>query len=147
MSYTQVYYHIVFSTRGRLQILHKDRRNDLFGYLWGILKNKRSHLYQLGGAEDHVHMLTSIHSTVCLADLVRDLKASSTSWIRRERFFERFPGWQSEYAALTKSHSHRDGVVAYIRNQEVHHRRESFVDELKRLFGEEGIDFDERYLL
>ena len=113
----------------------------------GILKNKKCHLHQLGGVEDHIHILTSIHSTVCLADLIRDLKTSSTSWIRQNKVFRDFPGWQNEYGAFTKSHSDRDGVTAYIRNQAEHHRTESFVDELRRLLKEEGIAFEERYLL
>ncbi len=146
MSFVQTYYHIVFSTKNRTPALHPDRRKELFNYLWGILKNKNCHLYQLGGTEDHVHILTGVHATVCLADLIRDLKTSSTAWIRREKIFPDFPGWQGEYGAFTKSHSHRAAVVEYIRDQESHHRTESFGDELKRLLREEGVDFDERYM-
>ena len=147
MSYVQTYYHIVFSTKNRVPVLHQDKRKELYGYLWGILKNKDCHLYQLGGTEDHIHMLTSMHSTVCLAVLVRDLKTSSTSWIRKEQVFHSFPGWQGEYGAFTKSHSHRDGVIEYIRKQVDHHKTESFADELRRLLREERIDFEERHLL
>ena len=77
MSYTQIYYHIVFSTKNRLPTFHKDQKKALYNYLWGILKNKKCHLYQMGGVEDHIHMLTSVHSTISIADLIRDLKTSS----------------------------------------------------------------------
>ena len=98
----------------------------------------------MGGTEDH--MLISLHSTVCLANLVRDLKISSSKWIDQENIFPNFPGWQNEYGAFTKSHSHRDNVIAYIKNQIEHHKTESFIEEFKRLLREEGIDFDEQYL-
>ena len=146
MSYTQIYYHIVFSTKNRMPVLHKDRRKELFNYLWGILKNKKCHLYQIGGIENHIHMLTSIHSTTSLADLIRDMKTSSTAWIKKEKLFPDFSGWQTEYGAFTKSHSHCDAVTAYIKNQEEHHQKELFIDEFKRLLKEEGIAFEERYL-
>ena len=91
-------------------------------------------------------MLTSLHSTANLADLIRDLKTSSTAWIKKEKLFSDFPGWQTEYGAFTKSHSHRDAVIAYIKNQEEHHKTELFIDEFKRLLKDEGIVFEERYL-
>ncbi|MFC1851439.1 transposase [candidate division CSSED10-310 bacterium] len=146
MSYTQIYYHIIYSTKGRSPTLNKDRRKELYNYIWGILKNKTCHLYQIGGMEDHIHLLTSLHSTVCLANLIRDMKTSSNGWIKKENIFQNFSGWQVEYGAFTRSHSHRDGTISYIKNQEEHHKRESFIDEFKRLLKEEGISFDERYL-
>ena len=100
----------------------------------------------MGGTEDHIHLLTSLHSTVCLANLIRDMKKSSTTWIKQENLFPNFPGWQKEYGAFTKSHSHRNTLVSYIKNQIEHHKTESFIDEFKRFLKEEGIDFDERYL-
>ena len=146
MSYTQIYYHIVFSTKDRKPVLQDEQRKELYSYLWGILKNYKCHLYQMGGTNDHIHMLTSLHSTICLSNLIRDLKTSSTAWIKNENKFINFTGWQSEYGAFSKSHSHRDSVIAYIKNQSEHHKRETFFDEFRRLLTEEGIEFNERYL-
>jgi REP element-mobilizing transposase RayT len=146
LSYTQIYYHIIYSTKKRLPVLKEERRKKLYSYLWGILKNNKCHLYQIGGSEDHLHMLTSLHSTVCLANIVRDFKVSSSKWISQENIFPNFTGWQNEYGAFSKSHSHRDKVMAYIKNQIEHHKTESFLDEFKRLLREEGVEFDERYL-
>ena len=83
---------------------------------------------------------------VALAALIRDLKTSSTAWIKEHQVVPRFPGWQAEYAAFTKSHADRPAVIEYIRSQEEHHRTVSFMDELKALLREEGIAFEERYL-
>jgi putative transposase len=73
MSYTQTYYHIVFSTKNRQPTLLKEHREELFRYLWGVLNNKKCHLYRINGIEDHIHILTSLHSSIALADLIRDL--------------------------------------------------------------------------
>jgi REP element-mobilizing transposase RayT len=146
MSYVQSYYHIVFSTKHRAPVLHKGQRETLFRYLWGILKNKHCHLYRINAVEDHLHLLTSIHPTLALADLIRELKTSTSAWIKKENVFPEFSGWQTKYAAFTKSHSHRDSVVEYIKNQEAHHQHEGFLDELKRLLEEDGVVYDERYL-
>ena len=100
----------------------------------------------MGGTKDHIHMLTSLHSTICLADLIHDMKIGSSNWIKQENIFPQFPGWQNEYGAFTKSYSHSDSVIAYIKNQIEHHKTESFIDEFKRLLKNEGIEFDERYL-
>jgi putative transposase len=67
-------YHIVFSTKDREPVLHKDRRSDLFRYIWRIINNREGHLYRINGVQDHLHILTSLHPTVCLADFVKDIK-------------------------------------------------------------------------
>jgi REP element-mobilizing transposase RayT len=67
-------YHIIFSTKNRALALKRERREDLFRYIWGIIKNRRSHLYHINGVEDHVHILSSLHPTVSLADFVKDIK-------------------------------------------------------------------------
>jgi len=146
MSYTQIYYHVVFSTKNRAPMLAPAVRKEVFGYLWGILKGKKCHSYRMGGVEDHLHILTHLHPAIALADLIRDLKTSSTAWIKEHQVILELPGWQAEYAAFTKSHTDRPAVIEYIKEQEEHHRTVSFMDELKALLYEEGIAFEERYL-
>lgn len=146
MSYLQIYYHIVFSTKNRTKTLLEPKRKLLYNYLWGILKNKKCHLYRIGGIEDHVHIFTSLHPTINLSELIRDLKTCSAVWIKEEKVYRDFYGWQKEYSAFTKSYSQQDSVIDYIKKQVEHHKKESSVDELKRLLAEEGICFDEKYL-
>ncbi len=78
-TYTQIFYHVVFSTKNRARCINQDQREHLYGYLWGIHKNLKCHLYRIGGVEDHAHILTSIHPTVSLADYVSEVRSSSTS--------------------------------------------------------------------
>ena len=70
-TYTDIAYHIVFATKHRVPVLRKERRDDLYRFIWGIIKERSSHLYRIGGVEDHVHILSSLHPTVALADFVR----------------------------------------------------------------------------
>lgn len=97
------------------------------------------------GVGDHVHIMASLRPVHCLADVMRDLKKDSTTWVK-ENFDRRF-GWQEGYAAFTVSPSAIDAVRSYISNQEQHHGKHSFADELKVLLRKAGVEYDERYLL
>jgi putative transposase len=146
-TYTQICYHLVFSTKNRERTLTAQRREDLFRYVWGIIQNHESHLYRIGGVEDHVHILTTLHPKVALADLVKDIKVGSWHWISEGRVFPRFTHWQEGYAAFTVSHAEKPRLIEYIKNQARHHKRISFQDELRNLLVEAGVEFDERHLL
>jgi putative transposase len=139
-------YHIVFSTKDRAPVLHPDRRPDLFRYIWGIISNRQSHLFRLNGVEDHLHILTSLHPTVPLADFVKEIKTGSARWIKQNGVFKRFSHWQEGYAAFTCARHDRDRLIEYIKRQEEHHRKTTFQEEYRKLLVEAGIEFDERYL-
>lgn len=145
-TYTQNLYHIVFGTRGRKPALLAAHRPRLFAYMAGIIENSRCHLYRLNGVEDHVHLLIDLHPGLALAELVKSLKIGSGNWARTSGLFPDFDHWQEGYGAFTRSWEHKDAVVDYIKNQEHHHKKETFVDELRRLVGEAGLPWDERYL-
>ena len=146
-TFTQIYYHVVFSTKNRERVLTANRREDLYPYIWGIIQNHQSHLYRIGGAEDHLHLLTSLHPTVTLADLVKDIKVASSKWIGKKGLFPKFTRWQDGYAAFTVSHAEKARVIEYIKRQAEHHKKFSFRDELKKLLVEAGVELDERFLI
>ena len=106
----------------------------------------KSHLYRINGVEDHVHIFTSLHPTVCLAELIKDLKVASNEWIKEQKAFPGFTNWQDSYGAFTHSNNDKDRIIEYIKNQQEHHKQESFTDEFRRLLVEAGIEFDEKYL-
>ena len=145
-TFTQILYQIVFSTMHREKTLTKERRSELFKDIWGILKNKKCHLYQINGVEDHLHIITSIHPSVALATLVKDIKLGSTSFIKEKQLFEHFNGWQDGYAAFTYSIEAKDNLIEYVKNQEVHHHKKTFKEELIELLKEHGVEYDEKYL-
>ncbi len=146
-TYTQILYQIVFSTKNRERTLHKENRDVLYKYIWGLLENKKCHLYRIGGVEDHIHILTDLHSTISLASLVKDIKLTSTDYIKKNNLFKNFNGWQEGYGAFTYSIKDKNKLIDYIKNQEIHHARKTFKNEYIKLLNEHGIEFDEKYFL
>lgn len=146
-TYTQILYQIVYSTKNREPVLNVVNRSELYRYIWGILKNKNCHLYQIGGVEDHLHIITHLHPAIALSRLIKDIKLASTSFIKEKNLFKDFNGWQDGYGAFTYSIDAKDNLISYVRNQEEHHRQKSFLDEYRELLSENKIEFDEKYLL
>ncbi|MBK6929465.1 MAG: IS200/IS605 family transposase [Saprospirales bacterium] len=145
-TYTQILYQIVFSTKHRERTLFKENRPELFKYIWGILKNKKCHLYRMNGVEDHIHIVTHIHPTVAPAALVKDIKLASSDYIKEKGLFPDFSGWQDGYGAFTYSYSAKNDLIEYVKNQEEHHKAKTFMEELVELLKEHGVEFDEKYL-
>lgn len=145
-TYTQILYQIVFSTRHRTPTLIKENRPELFKYIWGILKNKKCHLYRINGVEDHLHIVTHLHPSVALASLVKDIKLASSDYIKEKKWFPDFDGWQEGYSAFTYSIDAKDNLIEYVKNQEEHHKTMTFREELIALLKEHEVDFDEKYL-
>jgi REP element-mobilizing transposase RayT len=146
-SYRQILYHIVFRTKNSRKTLSLEHNDKLYAYIMGIIKKKNCHLYRINGMQEHIHILSDLHPSMALADLMREIKTSSSVWLKQQSDFKKFEGWADGYAALTKSYHDKIRVLKYIKNQQDHHKTESFSNELRRLIEEEGIDIDERYFL
>ena len=144
-TYTQILYHIVFATKNREPVLHKEHREELYRYIWGIIKKRDGHLYRIGGTDDHVHILCSLHPTVALADLVKEIKVASAKWIKAKKACPAFTHWQGGYGAFTCSINSKEHIVEYIKNQEPHHAKESSSIELQRLLAKADIEYDPKY--
>ncbi len=125
----------------------KPGQEKLYRFIWGILKNKKCHLYRIGGVEDHLHIITHIHSTVAVAYLVKDIKLATSAFIKTENIFPHFKGWQEGYGAFTYAISAKDNLIEYVKNQDKHHKTVSFRDEYINLLKEQKIEFDIKYLL
>ena len=95
--------------------------------------------------EEHVHILSDLHPSVALADYIQNIKVATTKWMKQSGYFPDFQGWGIKYCALTYSYRDRNMIIDYIKNQQEHHNKESFRDEIKRFFREEGIDLDEKW--
>ena len=97
--------------------------------------------------EDHIHIFSDLHPKVALADYIKDIKVSSSLWMKGNGNFPKFKNWQDSYDAFTYSIKQKEIIINYIKNQKEHHKRESFYEEYKRLLIENEIEFDEKYLL
>ena len=140
-----LHYHLVFSTQGREPFISQEWSHRLHEYLGGTTRGLGGHIEVVGGVADHVHLLFEFRATHPLADFVRELKKMSSKWIHEEIPLKAF-AWQEGYAAFTVSASARVRVRRYIENQEEHHRKCSFRDELRTMLRRSGVNFDERYL-
>ena len=138
-TYTQILYQIVFGTKNGEQTMVESGQKTLYKYIWGILKNKKCHLYRINGIEDHLHIVTHIHPTIALASLIKDIKMASSEYIKSENLFPNFNGWQNGYGAFTYSIKAKDNLIEYVKNQKQHHRKLNFRNEYINLLNEHGI--------
>jgi len=145
-TYTQIYYHIVFSTKNRECTLTSAHREELLRYVWGTVYGMNCHLYRVNAMGDHLHLFTHLHPTVCLSDFIRTIKLRSHDWMDKHGGFPRFHSWQEAYGAFTHSHGEKDRLIDYVKTQQEHHKETSFLVEYKRLVEEAGLVFDERFL-
>lgn len=142
MAYTQILYHIIIRTKYSDKAFELEKAPELYKYIWGIIKNKGCVLYRINGMEDHLHILCDLHPTVPLADLIKAIKGSSGKWIKASGHFPKFRGWGIKYCALTYSYKEKQIITNYIKNQQKHHRNESFQQEIQRLWREQNIEKD-----
>ena len=145
-SFVQIYVHIVFHTKDNAKLIREDIENELFSYLGGILMNYKSNPLQIGGTSDHIHILCTPPKTMAPADLVEEIKKSSSKWIKTKGVHYKNFYWQDGYGGFSVSNSGVEIVKRYILNQKKHHEKVSFMDDYKTLLEAYGIPFEDRYL-
>lgn len=144
-SLSAVYIHLVFSTKNRQPFLReKGIRAALHAELGGISKTQGCPPIITGGIEDHVHLLARFSRTITQAEWVKELKRVSNLWLRKQYSIADFE-WQRGYADFSVSQSNLEQVTNYIANQEEHHRKVSFQDEVRALLRKHNLEWDERY--
>jgi len=147
-TYTQILYQLVFGSKDYTHFLTAKNQQLLFGYIAGVLKNKSCHSYIVGGAINHIHIVTHIHPTIALSFLIKDIKKASNELISREKsMFPGFSGWQVGFGAFTYHISSKETLINYVVNQAIHHRTVTYKDELIRLLEENFVEYTDDYLL
>jgi REP element-mobilizing transposase RayT len=145
-SLSTVYIHLVFSTKERRPFLRDESiRHSLHLYLGGISKRLRCAPIITGGVEDHVHLLARLGRTITQAEWVKELKRVSNLWLKEKHLIRDFE-WQRGYADFSVSVSSLETVKKYIANQQYHHRKMNFQDELRTLLRRHDVEWDERYI-
>ena len=119
-------------------------RREVHAYLTGTLRGLECDPLQVGGVENHVHILCGLSRNIALAELVKNLKTSSTRVVKGKGHTDF--GWQSGYGAFSVSKSAKESVISYVAKQEIHHRTISFQDEFRALLNKHDIHFEERYV-
>jgi REP-associated tyrosine transposase len=146
-SYTNLLYHLIFSTKERQPIITPEYRPRLYEYIGGIIRGLGGISLGIGGVADHLHVCAKLRPDRAISDVLRDLKANATGSMH-----DVFPKlqdfcWQRGYAAFTVSQSNLLQVQRYIARQEQHHQRVSFREEFIQFLKANGIEYDDRYLL
>lgn len=145
-SYTNLIYHIVFSTKNREPLITQERKQRLYDYIGGLIRTKGGIVLAINGIADHIHILVKLRADRALSDVIRDLKSNSTGWMRDVFADPPEFGWQNGYGAFSVSASNIPAVRRYIAEQEIHHAKYSFREEFVGLLRKNEIEFDEEYL-
>ena len=146
-TYSSLFLHIVFSTKNRKQWIVPEIENRVWSYIGGIARTHNLTAIQVGGVEDHVHVLVLAKPVHSPSEIAKWLKAESSKWIHEEFDQMRTFAWQDGYGAFSVSRSNVPAVVDYIERQREHHRKEPFEDEYERLMKLHEVDYDRAYLL
>jgi len=145
-TYTNLFFHVVFSTKDRRPYIEPHIRDRLYNYMGGIVKSSDGMVCQAGGVADHVHLLIAWNPHTPLSELLQQVKSNSTRWLKKTYPELHEFSWQSGYAAFSVSFSQTERVTRYIQNQEAHHKKMDFREEFLGLLRAHNVDFDERYI-
>jgi REP element-mobilizing transposase RayT len=145
-SLSQLYVHLIFSTRHGEPLLLSPVREDLHAYLAAVFSNQDCPALKVGGTSDHLHALFRLSKNLALPKVVEEVKTSSSKWVKTQgRGLANFR-WQTGYGALSVSAADVEEVAEYITRQETHDHVVSFQGELRTLLDAHGIAYDERYI-
>jgi REP element-mobilizing transposase RayT len=145
-SFVSLVSHIIFSTKNRRPMLKAEIRDELYAYTGGLLRSEKGRLLKAGGISDHIHLLAQLNATLSVATCVQKIKANTSRWLKRRfRTHSQF-AWQEGYAAFSVSPSQIPKVKAYIENQEEHHRKKNFPEELRDLLKAHKLELDKQDL-
>jgi REP element-mobilizing transposase RayT len=146
-TYTYLLYHIIFSTKYRKKDIHGALKDIIYEFISNKMQEKSSSIISIGGISDHIHILALLPSKLSISDIVKEIKAGSSHYINSNNIVCDHFEWQRGYAAFSVSKSVQDKIIAYIENQEKHHEKMDFKDELVNLLQKHGVAFDEKFLL
>lgn len=146
-SLSRIYLHIVFSTKDRQPVLGDSQlRKSLYAFIAGAMKQLDCIPVEIGGVEDHIHILCLLPRIKTVADVVKETKRVSTNWLKEQSLTLQNFHWQGGYGVFSVSQSNVNAVIEYVRNQEEHHREVSFQDEYRAFLKKHAVDFDEKYV-
>lgn len=145
-TFTQIHIQAVFSVQDRSCIIRKFWRSELYQYLTGIIQNNGHKVLAINGMPDHIHVFFGMRPIQSLSDLMQDVKGSSSKWINQKGFVSGRFSWQEGYGGFSYSKSHVDNVIDYIKNQETHHHRRTFIEEYLDFLERFEIPYDDRYI-
>jgi REP element-mobilizing transposase RayT len=145
-SLSLVVIHVIFSTKERRPLLESGMRPKLHAYLATVTRNTGCECYRTGGVADHVHLAIRLSRTLTIADLIENLKTSSSKWLKTQGPDLATFSWQRGYGCFSVGPTDLNSLCAYIDGQEEHHKTRTFQDEFRMFLKKYGVEYDEAYL-
>jgi REP element-mobilizing transposase RayT len=145
-TYTQLYIHCVFAVKWRAAMLDTEWDERLRLYITAIAQNHKHKMLAINNMPDHLHCFVGLNPAESISDLMRVVKSESAAWINQEGFCRGKFNWQDGFGAFSHSKSQVNQVVQYIRNQQEHHKKVTFINEYKKMLRDFEVDFNEQYI-
>ena len=145
-TYSQILIHVVFTVRGRANLIDKKWRTDLHKYISGIITSKGQKSIIVNGVGDHIHCFIGLKPSMCLSDLIRDVKNNSSKFINENQLVKGKFQWQEGFGAFSYATSQVKNVYNYILNQEEHHKKSTFKEEYLDLLETYEVEYEDDYL-
>ena len=145
-TYTQIHLHLIFAVQNRRSLIQNSWKDRLYGYITGIVQQHKHKMIIINGMPDHLHIVIGMRPTQSLSDLMQDIKGGSSKWINDNKLVAGKFQWHESYGAFSYGKSQLPKLIAYVKNQEEHHKKKTFVEEYKDFLNAFEVEYDERYI-
>ncbi len=145
-SYTQIHVQFVFAVKYRAALINDKWKERLHQYITGVFQENKHKLLQVNSMPDHIHIFIGMRPHQSISSLIQNVKTESSIWIKAQNFCSYPFAWQEGYGAFSYAKSQVDDVIRYIQNQQIHHRKETFLDEYRKFLTAFDIEWDEKYI-
>ncbi|MBK7433295.1 MAG: IS200/IS605 family transposase [Chitinophagaceae bacterium] len=145
-TYTQIHLHIVFAVQNRVSLISDRWKERLYLYMIAIAANNGHKTLAINGMPDHMHLVLGMRPTQSLSELMQDIKGDSSAWINKSGFVPGRFRWQDGFGAFSCSKTDLPRLIAYVHNQQMHHRKKTFIEEYREILDRSGLEYDQRYL-
>ena len=103
-------------------------------------------MLQINSVPDHIHIFIGIRPHQLISGLVQNVKTESSKWVKAQKFCKGSFGWKDGYGAFSYLKSHVPDVIRYVQNQEMHHTKETFLNDYRYMLNLFEIEYDEKYI-
>ena len=138
MSFVKIWIHLVFATKNRQPLLTQKMRYQIHKHIIENCREKGIFLQTINGYTDHIHCLISLGKDQNIAKISQLIKGESSLWINKNQLINQPFNWQDDYFAVSVSESQISTVISYINNQENHHQKKSFDEEVEEFMTRYG---------
>ena len=145
-TFTQLHIQLVFAVQYRRSLIQPSWKERIHQYVSATVQNEKHKMLQVNSMPDHIHIFVGMRPHQSISSLIQNVKTESSKWIKDNKFCAAPFAWQEGFGAFSYSKSHVDRVIRYIQNQEVHHKKETFLEEYRRLLKAFGIEYDDQYI-